>query len=523
MERVGKVLLTAFVLLCASFARFAHAENFSNFHSGDNYHLYENSSVAAGALVEFDNLFIDNQMLLQNYGEISSKIFISNGTELQFQNSGVFSGEIIFGDNSRLVQIIQTPDDINSVGILNPGNWSVLVQGGGHFLSLSEIKSFSSGADKIILDGATLTLGYSENTSVPIEIKNEVWIDLGNTQISDGMVLISGVSGEGSVNVLSPEIGYLYYLNTRKVGDDLILYFSRETDYEKIMGNRNARGAFINRMRVGGNNRSLLGALDSQMTMSGLSNVISNSAVFNPIKLMQPVSAFVRQSLVPNFENEMPKTLMDVSPIYIFGSGINLLAGQINLGLPLENLIIGVHVNKGNFSVSDNFDNFTGTFIGSALTVDWNAKSLWMHSALGYSESRFDTDEIFAGTATPVTNPTGKMSYFSADTGMNFYKDDFYFSPFAGIGANRKKILFQSKTSVYAEMGAWAGIKTQLLGLQYDYGIFASAGTDSFYSFGAKIGIWSVTDEAGVDVEAGIMQFDVGPMYKLSANMKFNF
>lgn len=158
-----------------------------------------------------------------------------------------------------------------------------------------------------------------------------------------------------------------------------------------------------------------------------------------------------------------------------------------------------------------------------ALTTDWNTESLWIHSALGYSKSRFDTDEIFAGSETPVTDPIGKMLYFSADAGLNFYKDDFYFSPFAGVGANHKTILFQSENNLYAEMGGRAGIKTQMIGLQYDYGIFASAGTDSFYSFGAKIGVWSVVDEAGLDLEAGVMQFDIGPMYKLSANMKFNF
>lgn len=238
---------------------------------------------------------------------------------------------------------------------------------------------------------------------------------------------------------------------------------------------------------------------------------------------MRPVSAFFRQSLLPNLENEKPKTSMDASPVYIFGSGINLLAGQINLELPLKDLRIGIQANAGNFSVSDDFDKFTGTFIGLALTTDWNTESLWIHSALGYSESRFDTDEIFAGSETPVTDPIGKMLYFSADAGLNFYKDDFYFSPFAGVGANHKTILFQSENNLYAEMGGRAGIKTQMMRLQYDYGIFASAGTDSFYSFGAKIGVWSVVDEAGLDLEAGVMQFDIGPMYKLSANMKFNF
>ncbi len=531
MERVWRDLLTVIMLGCVLFPRLAVAEIFDNGYSGDYYHLYEDSIVTADALVEYDKLFIDNGLLLQNYGEISSSMVIENGTEFKFQNSGIFSGEITFGDNSWLVQVIRNLDDINNLNLSNSGSWSVLVQDGGQILSFSDIQSFASGADKIVLDGATLTLGSVEpvvfaralTSPTPIEIKGEVWIDLGDTQISDGMTLISGITGDGSVNILSPDVGRLYYLHTHQAGDNLILDVSRETDYEKIIGDRNARGAFINKIRMGGANQSLLGALDSQMTMDGLSNVINNSAVLNPIKLMNPVSAFFRQSVLPDPENVLPDTNVSAAPVYIFGNGMNLLAGQINLGFPVMGLRIGARIDAGNFSVSDNLDDFDGNFIGGALTASWNTESLWMHSTVGYSESMFNTGDIFAGSATPVTDPTGKMLYFAGDAGMNFYKGDFYFSPFAGIGANHKKILFQSENNFYAEMGGRAGIKTEVMGVRYDYGIFASAGTDSFYSVGAKFGTWSVMDAAGVDVEAAIMNYDFGAAYKISANIRFNF
>ena len=529
MERANRILLSAIMLGCILFARVANGEVFSNFHSGDNYHIYEDSSVMAGALVEFNNLFIDNPLALTNFGEISSQIFIANGTELQFQNSGVFSGEIIFGENSQLTQIIKNSSDINRLNMQNTGNWSVLVQGGSETLSLADIRRMAIGADKIILDQVILILGESVQTKslfksrsfaiTPIEISGEVLIDLTGTQIYNGMTLMSGVAGDGAVNIYAPDIGRLYYASARRIGEDIILDIARETDYEKIFGTGNARGAFINQMRISGTNRTLLNALDSEMTMTGVKKVMSNSVVFNPVKLMRPVNSFFRQSMAENYN---PDSDFNARPIYIFGDGMNLLVGEININQSFENWIFGVSGQAGNFSVSDDFDEYGGSFIGGAVKARWSDKSLWIDSVAGYSQVRFDTDEIFNGTGA-ISNPNGQTIYFSSNAGADFCQDDFYFSPFIGAGAARDKVLFQSENNFYGQIGGRAGIKTEVMGLQYDYGIFASAGTDSFYSIGAKFGTWSIMDAAGVDVEAAIMNHDFGTAYKLSANIKFNF
>ena len=102
MERARQVLSSAVILGCVLFSPFAYAEVFSNLHFGTNYHIYDDSSVTSGALVAYDNLFIDDSLVLENYGEVSSQILIANNTEFLFQNSGTFSGEIVFGTDSSL-------------------------------------------------------------------------------------------------------------------------------------------------------------------------------------------------------------------------------------------------------------------------------------------------------------------------------------------------------------------------------------------------------------------------------------
>ena len=529
MERVIRYFLSAVMLGCVLFARVANAEIFFNFYSGDDYHLYKDSSVTADALVEFDNLFIDNSLTMSNLGEISSRVFIADNTEFQFQNSGIFSGEIVFGENSSLVQIIKNSSDINHLNMLNATGWSVLVQGGDETLSLADIQNMAIGADKIILDQAILTLGTTtvQNKSLgmcsisitPIEISGDVIIDLTGVQIYNGMILLSGVTGDGAVNIYSPDVGRLYYASGVRIDEELILNIARETDYEKIFGTDNARGAFINQMRISGTNRTLLNILDSQMTITGLERAISSSAVFNPIKLMRPVLAFYRQSVSESFNFESD---FNARPIYIFGDGMKLLVGEININHTFNNWIFGVSGQVGNFSVSDDFDEYGGDFIGGTLNAKWSDKSMWIDSSAGYSRVNFDTDEIFSGTGV-TSNPNGWAMYFSANAGADFYHNDFYFSPFVGVGAQRDKILFQSENNFYTEFGGRMGIKTEVIGLEYDYGIFATAGTDSFYSIGARIGTWSVMDAAGMDFEASINHFDFGAAYKFSANIKFNF
>ena len=198
------------------------------------------------------------------------------------------------------------------------------------------------------------------------------------------------------------------------------------------------------------------------------------------------------------------------------------MAGSVNVNHTFGNWVFGLSGHIGNFFVSDDLDEYGGNFIGGLLNAKWSDESVWIDSGLGYSYARFDTDEIFTGTGV-TNNPNSQSIYLSSNIGTDFYMDDFYFSPFIGAGMEQNKVSFQSENNFYGQMGGRAGIKIDVMGLRYDYGIFATAGTDSFYSIGAKIGAWSIMDAAGVDLEATINKFDFGNAYKFSANIKFNF
>lgn len=510
--------MAAFVLAFAHNA--ARAEVFTGVHNGPDYSLYENSEVLKNSVVEFDSLNIRDTLKLENYGEISSSIFIEDNCKLYFKNSGTFSGEIYFGEDSALVQMITSGADLNRLSLVNGGSFTVLVQGG-EALSLSEIMRVGSGADKIILDGATITLGGPAMRGVPprIEIEGEVWIDLANLSVSKGMLLLDNVLEGGAINIVGADVGNLHYGAARRDGNSIILDILRETDYLKILGPASLRGKFLNSVRAANPNSRMLAALDSQETMRGINNVMNNSVAFNPINLIRPVLLFNRLETVPT-SGHVGDMLFE--PVYIFGGGMNLYAGKIGLGIKLDDFTIMAAVMGGKLSVANSVDEFSGDFYGGNLSAYWNGESLWCGATAGYSEAKFRTDGIFDDGGA-VYDPRGNAMYFSADSGINFRDGEFYLAPFAGAGVGRQDVLYQSETDFYIQAGSKAGFATEVLGIKYDYGIFASAATDSVFIAGAKFATWSVADGAGTEFSAAAIRDAIGMAYKFSVTAKFNF
>jgi hypothetical protein len=331
------------------------------------------------------------------------------------------------------------------------------------------------------------------------------------------MTLLTGVSGTGSVSIIAPSVGRLYYADALKIDDSIILRLARETDYEKIMGDGSKRGKFINKVRAAGKNPAFMRALDSQTSIVGIERIMNNSAMFNPIKLMQSMKLINRAN---DFSDLSPG--INVAPSYIFDDYTNLYTTKADAVFEIENWKIGIGGHYGNFSASDEFDEFGGNIYGGNLSVRWNGDSLWIHSTAGLGKSVLKDGMIFDGNDA-TDNAVGTGVYFSVNTGMNFSSDEYYVSPFVGIGAQREEILYQSAGGFYAQTGARAGFATEVMGLRYDYGMFASVATDSVYSAGIKMDIWSVVDGAGAEIEASIMKDEISAVYKFSAKLKFSF
>jgi hypothetical protein len=528
MERIGTVLFAAFALFDAMPA---HAEVFQAFHSGMNYYLYEDSSVAPGALVEFGDLFIESSLFLENRGEISSRIFIAGGTQLYFQNSGVFSGEICFGENSLLVQVVRSSADLNRPNAANSGSWTVLVQSG-EALSLSDIRRSALRADKIILDGATITLGAAEAPGggpalrmralpTPIELSGEVLIDLRGAEIKNGMTLLSDVSGDGSVSVLAPNVGRLYYARARRSGNNILLDIARETDYEKIFGQGSPNGAFINRMRAAGTNQALVRTLDSQTTFEGLFDVMNGSIAFNPVRLMRPVRIF-------NFSESMPAfgrgRSTGAGPVYIFGSDMEIYGANAHASAAAGDFVFSASGHAGALSASSGSDDFSGDFYGGNLSAFWAGESLRIGADAGLDRARFQAGAVHDGRGGAVFDPKGRAVYGNLDAGAELgLGGGFHVSPFAGAGARRESVLHQSDSEIYMKAGAYTGFSETTGGLRYDYDVFAVARTDGMLSVGAKAGAWSSADEAGAEISYSMIRDEIGVAHKVSVGGKFSF
>lgn len=495
-------------------------------------HLTQDSNIFSGTIFDPSaNIYIDSSLQLQNSGKIFSDIFIADARELLFQNSGDFYGTIYFGENSSLVQVIKNSSDLKQLSLGSDGRFSILVQSS-ETLPLAGIMHIAGNADKIILDNATISLAGGDanfarssvvsgvKVSAPsIELAGEVWLELSNTKIYNGMRLMSGVSGDGAVNIRALDLGTLFYANAYRSGSDLFLNLSRELDYEKIFGMGDIKGKFINQMRISGEHEKLLAALDSQMSMDGVRGVMNKSYAFNPTRLSVASQVWNTFESLPTLD--VPKDF-SIEPIFIFGNNINMLAGKLKGNIKYENWNFGLSGHYGTFSASDSIEDVRGDFYGANLHAYYDYKSLWMHSTAGLSKYNFDTDAIFID-GNSIYNPSATSMYLSADGGMKFDYDDFYLSPFVGAGIDSFSILSGSKRDVYARAGGIAGSKFEIDGLKYDYSVFAAAQSNNTLVGGITAGFWSIEDAAGGDLRFQAMRLDALMAYKISLEVKFDF
>ncbi len=143
---------------------------------------------------------------------------------------------------------------------------------------------------------------------------------------------------------------------------------------------------------------------------------------------------------------------------------------------------------------------------------------------MGYTISEFDDMVVFDGFGA-TENPTGRSIYGVIDFGKDFYFDqNLYVAPFVGFGMTIDEILHQSDSAVFGRAGGHIGYKTDaIMGMFYDYKLFASAFSDSTYVAGIKMDFVSTADKASGGFAYTVMSDEFGISHKLSLEFKFEF
>ncbi|MCL2749384.1 MAG: hypothetical protein FWE50_04920, partial [Alphaproteobacteria bacterium] len=189
MKKLRNILSRIFVL--ALFCHPAAAEVFEGYYGGENRNLYENSVVLEKALLEFQNLYIRDSLILENYGTISGDIFIDSQKSLFLKNSGTISGGISIGVGANLFLVVNDADGLGAINIARPeaqffgedsSSFTVLVDGV-NGLDFAGLSSVAANADKLVLKDSTINFTPGTAADVPIELSGEVIFNLGDAKL----------------------------------------------------------------------------------------------------------------------------------------------------------------------------------------------------------------------------------------------------------------------------------------------------------------------------------------------------
>ncbi|HOY47232.1 MAG TPA: hypothetical protein PLZ05_01350 [Alphaproteobacteria bacterium] len=521
--RKAVIFLIASIINTAAFAQ----ESFLI--GGDNFDVFNDLTVFEDSAIYSTNLNIKNSIYLQNLGEITSNVFVCDGCRLNVQNSGIMSGDISLGEHSELVQVIKMNSDITQMNVIN-SDYSILIQGG-ELVNLSNVLPISGGTSKIVLDNTVILIdNVTSDTTVRnitprnVELLGNVKIKLNNSNELNGALLLSNVSGDGAVTVDVYGLDPLYNAMVERRDSDIYLKIYRETDYQKLLGD--SRGEFINNLRTSSPYNPTIRAIDRAGSISEIYGILGKSIILNPINLMRPIKLFnefenTRFSEIKNRRKSESVSAI-IEPIYIFSNGLSMYAAKSTIINTTRNFLFSISGYGGYFNVSDDINEYSGSFYGGDIRVRYDNKYMWMDNKFGYTKSDFNAGTILEDN-TVINNPQGNMIYGFSNIGVKFRYDGFYLSPYVGFGSTQESVAHEYDSSVFGNIGCVFGFNVMNMGLLYRYSAFINSQTDKIISGGLKMEVWSIDDAAGGSLIYQVIQDEIGLSNKISFNLKFSF
>lgn len=522
MRKIIVILIACFVHSVA----FAKEPNFFDaVYFGKTFNVSESIIVSENSIIDVDRISINNALYFENRGHINGDFYVCDNCKFTIRNSGDISGNFYSGKNSDIIQMITNANDINRINVID-SSFSILVKNT-ESLNLSDILSISAGADKIILDNALLILGSDEphvmrsNNEIPkIELVGEIILRVKNLRKLDNKIIMSNVTGDGVINITSPDLDRLYVARTYTEFGNLYLDVYRETDYAKIFDDH--MGTFLNDLRIISPENPTINAIDTANTMKEIDNIISKSVTTNPINLLKPIKIFNHLE-INDFTPGTTKPDSGFETVYVLSTSGSMYAGKLYLSKTFNKVDLTASAYLGTFDVSDKLNEFSGAMYGGNIRAKFDLKSYYVNSVVGFTASSFETDVVFDGTGM-TTNPDGLSVYAVTDLGKRYNFDEkFSIHPFVGIVAEFDKVLHQSNTDIALRAGLSAGYTSEMEGIRNSYQFFIVGQTNNIVEIGVKINFWSISDKAGSGVGYSVIYDGDIASHKISADVKFKF
>lgn len=490
---------------------------------GDKLSIGTDTFITDSAHLEFHNINIIQSVSITNAGVIDANINICDGCHVYIQNSGTINGAFNLGNRSEITQIIGANTDITYLGLNS--HYNILVRGDDK-ISMSGLMSVAVSADKVILDDAVLVLDNlnlrNANFGEPVfELVGDVVIHLDSVAMLNGRPILSNVSGNGTVSVHVRDENPLFVINVRSDDGKVYADMVRNTDYVKILNNNT--GAYLNFLREVSPNDKLLTALDGATDMNKLNNIISRSAILNPINLMRPIRIFnsfeLLNSGVCHDESEI-----SAAPIYIFSDDFNIYGANLGLSFAItDNTSVSATGYAGMMNFVNDIDDFDANIYGGNFGISYKNDKIIFDALVGFTSAKFYSEPVFNGKRV-VSNPTGTSKYVFGEIGRRFkITNDISVVPFVGFNADYSAVADLHELDLNAHVGSDIVLYARTGDISYKYGFRTRAATNGEISCAFHINFWSDADDAGGDVQVGTIHDDFGTTYNIRFGAKANF
>lgn len=512
---IKKFFAVLFLTHCLFYNNAAFPYVINDYKYGQKLDLLENTVITENALVDVTNINIINSIFIANSGELSGNINVADGRILQIQNMGKVNANFRMGENARIVQVVYTDKDFNSIGLNS--EYDLLINNS-ESLSLSSVINFGAAADKIIFYDSVLEFNslmrvQRNNINEPkIEIVGNVIIYVNSVDDILNRPILSNVSGEGSVSFYVDNLDDMYVIKSYLSDENVYGKLVRETDYSKIL--KNKTGVFLDDLRSNTPDDKLFSALDVASDRTELENVMNDSVKLNPINLMKPIRIFNSFQGLNILSNA---SALEVEPVYMFSDdfysyGIN---ARLNFHSS-DKMNVAISGYGARLDFSDYINEFSSCLYGASFRLNYNDALFVLDGVAGFTVAKFDVGAVFDGNNIE-NNPSGVSYYFTTNVGHTFnIIENLDFIPFVNIGFDYVSVMSLSDIDFVTGIGSDIKFKLNDFDIKYDYGLRFRLLTSGQLSGAFHVNILSPFDRAGGNAEiAAIYDDKIGVSYNL--------
>lgn len=494
-----------------------HAAEISGIFYRDIISVDESVFINAGAAVSANQVRVTDSVDMVNDGYFyAENINLCRGCVLRLVNSGVWNAGLTMASGARVIQVINSANEITDVGKVN--GLEICTD---DIVSADKISEIVHAPEYVLLRDAHLDIGTGGvDFGAEIILSGEVRLYMADGVALNAGALMYNVSGAGAVSVHVDGLDALHAVQTSIVDGNLYGHIVRETDYLKIF--KDNAGVFLNELRQNMPNDGLLVAMDTASSVEELQHIMSHSVRLRPQNMLQPIRQIgaLTRADVFNVAN------MPVGGVYgvMFAESwrSDFVRARAEFRLDKHTMLFA-HFGTGEMEYADDINKFSAAHYGVGIGGVYSGDR-WVARAVADAViADFDVGAVFDGAGT-VFNPYGVSANAVAEIGRQLHViNNLDIVPFAGLTSWGGYILDAWDFDVLPHVGAEFNMSAGTSDFEYDYIFRTRLDTNGGAQAAVAIGANMPADGIAVDVSVGVVRDDFSYALSVGAGVRIDF